>query len=117
MGCAARGVQGVVGVCLGVLLTDAFFFSEEYVPFNRARMPGRTNFPMMLTLYIGILPLFVVGVVRLEGNLEESFGKLVLLGVGTALVHVGVSQLRYEPGVVEEELEGYDEEFQLLGLS
>ncbi len=110
-------VQGVVGVCLGVLLTDAFFFSEEYVPFNRARMPGRTNFPMMLTLYIGILPLFVVGVVRLEGNLEESFGKLVLLGVGTALVHVGVSQLRYEPGVVEEELEGYDEEFQLLGLS
>jgi hypothetical protein len=58
-----------------------------------------------------------VGVVRLEGNLEESFGKLVLLGVGTALVHVGVSQLRYEPGVVEEELEGYDEEFQLLGLS
>ena len=110
-------VQGVVGVCLGVLLTDAFFFSEEYVPFNRARMPGRTNFPLMLTLYIGILPLFVMGVVRLEAGLEESFLKLVLLGVGTALVHVGVNQLRYEPGVVEEELEGYDEEFQLLGLS
>jgi hypothetical protein len=110
-------VQGVVGVCLGVLLTDAFFFSEEYVPFNRARMPGLTNFPLMLTLYIGILPLFVMGVVRLEGKLEESFLKLVLLGLGTALVHVGVNQLRYEPGVVEEELEGYDEEFQLLGLS
>jgi hypothetical protein len=110
-------VQGVVGVCLGVLLTDAFFFSEEYVPFNRARMPGRTNFPLVLTLYIGILPLFVMGIVRLEGKLEESFVKLVLLGVGTALVHVGVNQLRYEPGVVEEELEGYDEEFQLLGLS
>jgi hypothetical protein len=110
-------VQGVVGVCLGVLLTDGFFFSEEVVPFNRARMPGRTNFPMMLTLYIGILPLFVLGVVRLEGRLEESFVKLLLLGVGTALVHVGVNQLRYEPGVVEEELEGYDEEFQLLGLS
>ena len=110
-------VQGVVGVCVGLLLTDAFFFSEEYVPFNRARMPGRTNFPLMLTLYIGILPLFVVGVVRLEGELEGSFVKLMLLGVGTAMVHVGVKQLRYEPGVVEEELEGYDEEFQLLGLS
>ncbi len=110
-------VQGVVGVCLGVLLTDAFFLSEEYVPFNRARMPGRANFPLMLTLYIGILPLFVIGVVRLEGRLEESFLKLVLLGVGTALVHVGVAQLRYEPTVVEEELEGYDEGFQLLGLS
>ena len=72
---------------------------------------------MMLTLYIGILPLFVLGVVRLEGRLEESFVKLLLLGVGTALVHVGVNRLRYEPGVVEEELEGYDEEFQLLGLS
>jgi hypothetical protein len=110
-------VQGVVGVCLGVLLTDGFFFSEEYVPLNRARMPGRTNFPMMLTLYIGVLPLFVLGVVRLEAKLEESFVKLGLLGVVTALVHVGVNQLRYEPGVVEEELEGYDEEFQLLGLS
>jgi hypothetical protein len=110
-------VQGVVGGCLGVLLTDAFFFSEEYVPFNRPRMPGRTNFPLMLTLYIGILPLFVMGIVRLEGKLEQSFLKLVLLGVGTALVHGGVNQLRYEPGVVEEELEGYDEEFQLLGLS
>ena len=110
-------VQGVVGVCLGVLLTDAFFFSEEYVPFNRARMPGRTNFPLMLTLYIGILPLFVMSVVRLEGKLEESSIRLLLLGVGTALVHVGVNRLRYEPGVVEEELEGYDEEFQLLGLS
>lgn len=110
-------VQGVVGVCLSVLLTDAFFFSEEYVPFNRARMPGRTNFPLMLTLYVGILPLFVMGVVRLEDGLEESFVKLMLLGVGTAMVHVGVNRLRYEPGVVEEELEGYDEEFQLLGLS
>lgn len=110
-------VQGVVGVCLGVLLTDAFFFSEEYVPFNRARMPGRTNFPMTLTLYIGILPLFAMALARLEGKLEESFLKLLLLGAGTALVHVGVNRLRHEPDVVEEELEGYDEEFQLLGLS
>lgn len=110
-------VQLILGSCLGLLLTDAFFFSEDYVPFNRARMPGRTNFPLMLTLYIAILPLFVMGVMQLETKLEESFSKLVLLGAGTVLVHAGLKKLRYEPRVMQEELEGYDEEFQLLGLS
>jgi len=110
-------VQGVMGACLGVLLTDAFFFSEEDVPFNRPRMPGRENFPLLLTLYVGILPIFVMGVVRLEGRLEGKLALLLLLSLGTALIHLGLEQLRYEPAVAEEELEGYDEDFQLLGLS
>jgi hypothetical protein len=110
-------VQLVVGVCLSVALTDAFFYSEEHVPFNRPRMPGRANFPMQLTLYVGILPVFVGSVVRMEAWLEGSFARLVLVGAATALAHVAAKRLRYEPNVVEEELEGYDEDFQLLGLS
>jgi hypothetical protein len=27
------------------------------VPFNQPRMPGRANLPLMLTLYLGALPL------------------------------------------------------------
>jgi len=110
-------VQGAMGTCLGVLLTDAFFYSEEHVPFNRPRMPGRANFPLLLTLYVGILPVFVMGVVRLEGRLEHKLWVLLEMCVGTALIHLGLERLRNEPTVAEEELEGYDEEFQLLGLS
>ncbi len=110
-------VQMVCGVCLTVLLTDGFFFSEEHVPFNRPRMPGRTNFPLLLTLYMAIFPLFVVGMMRLEMRLETRFTDVLLLAVGTALVHAGMVRLRREPAILEEDLEGYDEEFQLLGLS
>ena len=110
-------VQVVVGVCVGVMLTDGFFISEEHVPFNRPRMPGRANFPLMLTLYVGILPIFVMGMVRLEGRLEARLPLLLSLSAGTALIHLGVRAWRYEPAVAEEELEGYDEDFQLLGLN
>ena len=71
----------------------------------------------MLTLYVGILPIFVMSMVRLEGQLENNFARLLSLAAGTTLLHVGLRQLRYEPKVAEEELEGYDEDFQLLGLS
>jgi hypothetical protein len=115
---ARRGaVQAVIGISLGVLLTDAFFFSEEHMPFNRPRMPGRTNFPFVLTLYVGILPLFVMGVARFETRLETHLWQLASVAAGTALIHLGIRQLRHQPAVEEEELEGYDEEFQLLGLS
>lgn len=110
-------VQLVCGACLGVLLTDAFFASNDHLPFNRPRMPGLTNFPLMLTMYIGVLPLYVVACACLEQKLEESLFRVVMVALGTILIHAGAGQLRHESAIVEEDLEGYDEEFQLLGLS
>jgi hypothetical protein len=71
----------------------------------------------MLTLYIGVFPPFVFGVIYLEKRLEMNLTKLALLGVGTVLIHAGLALLQSGPVEVEEEREGYDSQFQLLGLS
>lgn len=110
-------VQLVCGLCLAVFLTDGFFFFQRTVPFNQPRMPGKTSLPLMLTLYIGVFPPFIVGVVYLEKQLELHQGRLVPLALGTAFVHAGLGLLRSKSSKVEEELEGYEGEFQLLGLS
>ncbi|HEY1742605.1 MAG TPA: hypothetical protein VGG18_05525 [Granulicella sp.] len=110
-------VQIVCGLCLCLLLTDGFFFFQQSVPFNQPRMPGRTNFPLMLTLYIGVFPLFVFGMIRLEMSMEKNLAKLLLLGVTALVIHVALNVLRRGSEEVEEEMEGYEGEFQVLGLS
>ncbi len=110
-------VQAVCGLSLALLLTDGFFFLQRRVPFNQPRMPGRRSLPLLLTLYIGVFPPFLVGVVLLEKQLEMSLSKLVSLGVGVLLIHAGLQYLRSAPLEVEEEMEPYEGEFQLLGLS
>jgi hypothetical protein len=87
------------------------------VPFNQPRMPGKTILPLMLTLYIGAFPPFIIGMVYLEKQLELHPERLALLGLSTACVHAGLGLLRSKSDQVEEELEGYEGEFQLLGLS
>ena len=109
--------QLVCGLCLCTLLTDACFAFQRSVPFNQPRMPGKTSLPWMLTLYIGILPPVLFGVIRLEMQYERSLLKLLLLGLGVAAVHLGLGQLQTRPDEVEEEMEGYEGEFQVLGLS
>lgn len=109
-------VQAVVGVSLCVLLTDALFFSQRRVPFNQPRMPGRVNFPLMMTLW-GALPVFVFGVISLEMRLELHPEELWLRGIGVAAIHAGLSLLHARPDEIDEEMEGYEGEFQLLGLS
>ena len=109
-------VQAAWGVCLSVLLTDGFFF-ERSVPFNQPRMPGRNNFPLMVTLYVGVLAPFVTAVMYGEARMERNLSGLVQLAVGTLLIHLGVRSLLAGPMEVEEEMEGYEGEFQLLGLS
>jgi hypothetical protein len=69
------------------------------------------------TLYVAILPLYVMGMIRAELFLEKSLVALVMVALGTILIHVGAGRLRHEPEIVEEDLEGYDDDFQLLGLS
>ena len=110
-------VQVVCGLCLSVLLTDGFFFLHPSVPFNRPRMPGRTSLPLMLTLYVGVFPPFIFAMVDTELLVEKHLAKLLLLGIATAVIHVASGRLRRASEEVEEEMEGYEGEFQLLGLS
>jgi hypothetical protein len=110
-------VQLVCGLCLCTLLTDAFLAFDESVPFNHPRMPGTKSLPLMLTLYIGILPPALLGVARLEMHFETSPMHLLLLGLGAMALHLGLGRLQTAPEEVEEEMEGYEGEFQVLGLS
>jgi hypothetical protein len=109
-------VQAVCGLCLCVLLTDGFFFSQRSAAFNQPRMPGRTNFPLMLTLYVGALPMYIYATIYLETRMERNLGKLLLPAFAAASIHA-LTVLGRGPDEIEEEMEGYDAEFQLLGLS
>lgn len=110
-------VQTICGLCLCILLTDAFFFSQQSVPFNQPRMPGKTNFPLMLTLYVGVFPLFTLWVIHAEMQLERNLTKLLLPALVALGIHGALGMLRRRSDEVEEEMEGYEGEFQLLGLS
>jgi hypothetical protein len=109
-------VQLVCGLCLSILLTDGFFAFHESVPFNQPRMPGTKSLPLMLTLYVGILPPTLFGVIRLEMHYERAPLDLLLLGFGIAALHLGLNRLPRGPEEVAEEMEGYEGEFQVLGL-
>ena len=110
-------VQAVCGICLCILLTDGFFLFQQSVPFNRPRMPGRTSLPLMLTLYVGVLPPAIFGATSMEMAIERHLAKLLLVVLPTALAHVAFGATRNGPEEVEEEMEVYEGEFQLLGLS
>ena len=110
-------VQLVCGLCLCILLTDSFFAFQKGVPFNQPRMPGTKSLPLMLTLYIGVLPTALFGIIRIEMYYEEHLPDLLLLGIGAAVLHIGLSRLQRGPDEIEEEMEGYEGEFQILGLS
>ena len=109
-------VQVVCGLCLSTVLTDCFFSSNDNIPFTRPRMPGLTNFPLVLTLYVGVLPVYVLGFALLELRLERTRSELVWMVAVTVLTHFGLKHLRYVSTIDEEDLEGYEEEFQRLGL-
>jgi hypothetical protein len=110
-------VQVVCGVCLCVLLTDGFFFAQDSVPFNRPRMPGRANLPLMLTLYVGAFPPFIYAVIDVERQMEKNLWKLLLLVGAVVATHVALGMMSGGPEEIEEEMEGYEGEFQLLNLS
>ena len=110
-------VQLVVGIALCILLADLFFAFDRSVPLNKARMPGRTNLPLILTLYVGVFPPFVHGVIALETQAEKALWKLLTLAAGVTLIHLGAGMFQQGPDEVEEAMQGYEGEFQLLGLS
>jgi hypothetical protein len=109
-------VQAVCGVCLCLLLSDGFFFAQRSIPFNQPRMPGKTNFPLLLTLYVGVYPLYVEGMCRLEMGLERHIGRLAVVCFAAAALHWAAFALRGLSSEAED-LAEYDGEFQLLGLT
>jgi hypothetical protein len=110
-------VQAVIGLCLSLFLTDGFFLFQRSVPFNRPRMPGRTSLPLMLTLYVGVFPPALLCVIDVEIEIEKKLAKLLIQGLVVVALHVGLGMLAKRPDEIEEEMEGYQGEFQLLGLS
>ena len=110
-------VQVVCGVVLSVLLTDAFFMFLQSIPFAQPRMPGKTSLPLMLTLYVGVLPVFLFEMAHLEIALERSVGKLLFVACGVVAAHAVLLRLSRTPAESEEEMEGYEGEFQLLNLA
>jgi hypothetical protein len=109
-------VQTVCGVCLAVLFTDAFFQARS-VPLTQPRMPGRSNFALILTLYIGALPPSLLGIVVAELHFERKLWQLAVVVALTAAMHCTLKRLQAGPMESEEEMEGYEGEFQVLNLS
>jgi hypothetical protein len=110
-------VQLICGLCLCSFLVDAFFGMYKSVPLNQPRLPGKTSLPLMLTLYLGIFPLFILEVIAAEMRWERHPAKLLIPIAGAAVLHLMMKRLRSGPDEVAEEMEGYEGEFQLLGLS
>jgi hypothetical protein len=110
-------VQAVCGACLSALLVEGFFFAQRSVPFNRPRRPGRTSLPLMLTLHVGVLAPFVVAMIWVEQRMERSMLLLVIPVAVVPVAHWLLRVLRERSVVIEEEREGTEGEFQLLGLA
>jgi hypothetical protein len=97
-------VQAVWGLGLCVLLTDGFFFSQRSVPFNQPRMPGRVSFPLMLTLYVGVFPLFVYEVIEAEMRMEKRPEKLLVVAIAAVSIHAAMAVGRRGTEEIEEEM-------------
>ena len=108
-------VQAICGGCLALFLTDSFFYARS-APLIQPRMPGRSNFALFLTLYLGVLTPCLFGIAYAEGRVERQLWLLVPIVASTMLLHFAVRSLAQQPMEAEEEMEGYDGEFQLLNL-
>jgi hypothetical protein len=109
-------VQVAFGVSLTFLLADAFFSSRR-APLIEPRLPGRSNFALFLTLYIGVLTPGIFCIIWGELRIERTPWMLLPLLTATIAIHAIFRSSQQAPMEVEEEMEGYEGEFQLLNLS
>jgi hypothetical protein len=109
-------VQIAFGTCFAILLTDAFFLARR-IPLIEPRLPGRTNFALYLTLYIGVLTPAIFCVIWSELRVERSLWMLIPFIAVTLGCHIVFRAFLRTPMEEEEWMEGYEGEFQLLNLS
>jgi hypothetical protein len=109
-------VQIAFGMCLAILLTDAFFVGRR-IPLIEPRLPGRTNFALYLTLYIGVLTPAIFCIIWSELRIERSPWMLIPFCALTFGCHLVFQAFLRTPMEEEEWMEGYEGEFQLLNLS
>ncbi|WP_263355755.1 hypothetical protein [Acidicapsa ligni] len=81
-------LQAIYGTSLSLLLADLFFVGRTQIPFTRPRMPGRTNLPIVFTLYGAVFPLLVIFTVKLEIATETKLHILAWILFGTVTAHV-----------------------------
>jgi hypothetical protein len=116
MGMRGLLVQGVCGVSLCAVLVDGLLFANHGIPFAHPRSPGKTSLPLMLTLFVGILPLFCLGMVRAELWLERTPLWLSAAVIVVPIARMAIGLLRRRSQAMLEDGDEIESEFQLLGL-
>ena len=81
-------VQMLFGIGLSVLLADLFFLGRTQIPFTRARMPGRSSLPIVLTLYAALFPALVLLTVKWELLCEVRPAAVIWMVVSFVLSHL-----------------------------
>lgn len=109
-------VQAVCGVCLCVIMVDGLLFADRGIPFTQPRSPDKTSLPLMLTLFIGVLPVFCFAMIHMEEWLEKNPVWLLWSFALVPTFHVTLSMLRRRSQPVLEDGDEIEGEFQLLNL-
>jgi hypothetical protein len=110
-------VQTVCGVCVAATMVDVLLFADSGIPFAQPRSPGKTSLPLMLTLFVGVLPPFVFGMIWIELSIEQKLLRLVYPVAFAASAHWLSHVLRRRSQAKLEDGDDVEGEFQLLGLS
>lgn len=116
MGMRGLLVQAVCGICLCAVLVDGMLFANHGIPFAQPRSPGKTSLPLMLTLFVGILPVYCAGMVWAETWLERKPVWLLAAVAVVPAAHLVIEMLRRRSQATLEDGDEIEGEFQLLGL-
>lgn len=109
-------VQAGTGFCVALLLTNAFFFSQEAVPFNKPRMPGNSKWGLVMALYLIVLPQFVFRMIDVEHGVEHKWTRAVGWCVSTAVMWGLMVWRRRKSPPLDDDWAEYSGEYLLLGL-
>lgn len=109
-------VQAVCGAGLCVLMVEGLLFADNGIPFTQPRQPGRTSLPLMLTLFVGVLPAFVMGMAWVAAWMERRLARLLLVIIVAAMSRWVAQWLRRNSQADLEDGDEVEAEFQLLGL-
>lgn len=81
-------VQAVLGFCVCAVFVEGFFFAQNSLPFSKPRSPGKTSLPLVLTLYLCVLPPFVEGMMYVARRAEKNLLLLLWPLLAVPVLHV-----------------------------